>query len=236
MKSFWDWMIFNMSEKLTTLRPELIAEWHPLKNGLLKPLDVAPYSHKKCWWVCPQGHEYLAIVEHRTKGSGCPYCSNHKILSGFNDLATLRPDVLREWAWDLNTDVLPNLIAQQSSKVVWWRCEHGHEYKMKVAIKVGNGYGCPICSGKRVLEGYNDLASQRPDLAEQWDMDRNGLLTPQLVTCGSHKKVWWLCEREHSWSMPVRNRTTQNQGCPFCSGKKVWPGFNDFATRHPELV
>lgn len=223
-------------ENLAVVFPNLVKEWHPEKNGALLPSEVAPFSHRKCWWLCPRGHSYLSIVEHRARGSGCPYCSNHKIWSGFNDFATLRPDLLDEWNWEKNTDVSPSEIAEQSSKLVWWKCQHGHEYQMTPASKVGSGYGCPVCSGKRVQVGVNDLASQRPDLVKEWEVAMNAGLGPQDVTCGSGKKVWWKCKHGHSWLMPVKHRALLLQGCPYCAGKKAWPGFNDFATYHPELV
>ena len=223
-------------ESLASAFPKLIEEWHPEKNGTLLPSDVSPFSHRKCWWLCPRGHDYLAIVEHRARGSGCPYCSNHKVWSGFNDFATLRPDLLCEWNWEKNSDVSPSEIAEHSSKFVWWKCQYGHEYQMTPASKVGNGYGCPVCTGKRVQVGVNDLASQRHDLVKEWDVAKNAGLCPQDVTCGSGKKVWWKCQHEHSWLMSVKNRALQSQGCPYCAGKKAWQGFNDFATYHPELV
>lgn len=221
---------------LASVVPGIAKEWHPSKNEGLLPNNVFAFSHKKCWWLCPQGHEYLAIVEHRARGSTCPYCSNHKILSGFNDLATHRPDIVKEWCWEKNGSVSPSEIARLSSYNAWWRCALGHEYQMKVAVKVSGEYGCPICSGKRVLSGYNDLQSQRPEIAAQWNYARNNDLKPVDITVGSNKKVWWLCEKGHSWKSAVHNRTNQNQGCPYCAGKKVWPGFNDFATYHPELL
>lgn len=222
------------TDSLAVAFPHLVAEWHLEKNGALQPTDVAPFSHKKCWWKCSLGHEYSAIVEHRSRGQGCPYCSNHKVWPGFNDFATQCPEILKEWNWSKNENVLPSQVARLSSYNAWWRCELGHEYQMPVRDKVSNKYGCPICSGKRVLAGFNDLATVRPEIAKQWDVDKNNGLKPSDVTYGSHKKVWWKCKNGHSWLMPINARLYQN--CPYCSGKKVWPRFNDFASRHPELL
>lgn len=74
---------------LETVNPELAAQWHPTKNGELTPDDVAPMSDKKVWWLGKCGHEWQAEISSRTQGHGCPYCSNQKILSGYNDLATV---------------------------------------------------------------------------------------------------------------------------------------------------
>ena len=55
--------------------PELAAEWHPTKNGLLTPYGVTPGSNRKIWWKCKRGHEWPAAPLSRTsKSSGCPHC------------------------------------------------------------------------------------------------------------------------------------------------------------------
>ena len=52
-------------------------------------MNVTPNSHKKVWWKCSKGHEWQAVVASRNRGSGCPYCSGRKAISGINDLETL---------------------------------------------------------------------------------------------------------------------------------------------------
>ena len=62
---------------LEFLYPDLAKEWHPTKNGMLKPSDVTPGSGQKVWWKCLKKpkHEWPATVANRAKGSGCPYCA-----------------------------------------------------------------------------------------------------------------------------------------------------------------
>ena len=33
--------------------PDLAKQWHPTKNGDLKPMDVTYGSKKKVWWYLP---------------------------------------------------------------------------------------------------------------------------------------------------------------------------------------
>ena len=47
---------------------------------------------------------------------------------------------------------------------------------------------------KALIIGENDLATMRPDLAEEWNFEKNGEIKPYDVTCGSNKKVWWICK------------------------------------------
>ncbi|MBQ8623595.1 MAG: zinc-ribbon domain-containing protein [Oscillospiraceae bacterium] len=77
------------------------------------------------------------------------------------------------------------------------------------------GRGCPYCSGKKILSGYNDLATTNPNLATEWHPDKNGVLLPTMVSPGSHKKVWWLCKKGHEWQASIENRS-KGSSCPIC--------------------
>ena len=83
--------------------------------------------------------------------------------------------------------------------------------------------------------GFNDLKTKRPDIAGEWDYEKNGSLRPEHVTVQSTPKVWWLCEKGHSYSSRVYNRYNGN-GCPYCAGNLPIAGETDLATVHPELV
>ena len=74
------------------------------------------------------------------------------------------------------------------------------------------------------------------ELLRQWNSERNGALTPETVSYGSKKKVWWRCGKGHEWQAEVTSRTSNHTGCPFCRGVMAWPGETDFATLWPELA
>ena len=76
----------------------------------------------------------------------------------------------------------------------------------------------------------------RRDLLSQWDGSRNGTLTPDTVSYGSRQKLWWRCEQGHVWQAAVYTRAGGESGCPYCAGKRPWPGFNDLASRFPDLA
>ena len=97
------------------------------------------------------------------------------------------------------------------------------------------GYGCPYCSGQAVLQGFNDLSTVNPVLASEWHPTKNGELYPTMVSRGSGRKVWWKCAEGHEWQATIGSRS-QGSGCPYCSGNKVMPGFNDLATKNPDLA
>ncbi len=207
---------------LATQLPVLAKEWHPTKNGALTPKDVVPGSRRKVWWICPKGHEYQAMISSRAQGTGCPVCAGKKIIPGENDLASQYPAIAKEWHPTKNGTLTPDHIAPASNRKVWWICDKGHEYQAVVSTRTQRNGGCPYCANKRVLPGFNDLATKYPEIAAQWHPTMNGSLTPDHVLPGSRKKVWWQCRSGHVWQAVVYSRTgNQLSGCPVCSGYAV---------------
>ena len=213
---------------LLMLNPKLASEWNYEKNGNLKPENLFASSNKKVWWKCEKGHEWQATINHRNIGTGCPYCASKKVLSGYNDLSTINPTLSSEWNYEKNGDLRPDIFAASSNKKVWWRCEKGHEWQATIAHR-NNGQGCPYCSGRKMLNGYNDLRTVNPYLASEWNYEKNGEHKPEHFTANSGEKAWWICQKGHEWQATIdsRNRGT---GCPFCAGKKVLCGYNDLKT------
>ena len=81
--------------------------------------------------------------------------------------------------------------------------------------------GCPYCADQRVLQGFNDLATILPQVAAQWHPTLNEGMTPEDVTCGSAKRVWWQCNVcGYEWKAIIYSRAgSQRCGCPMCAGK-----------------
>ena len=120
---------------------------------------------------------------------------------------------------------VPQQVTPNSNRRVWWRCSLGHEWQAVVAARTSNGSGCPYCAGRKVLAGFNDLATREPLLAKQWHPKLNGSLTPEMVTPGSHRKVWWQCPDGHVWRAVIYSRSGAHvSGCPICAGRdsKRW--------------
>lgn len=182
----------NFNDSLLVKRPDIAVEWHPFKNGLLKPSQFSCGSNYKIWWLGKCGHEWEATICHRAlRGDGCPICSSNKIVSGLNDLKTISPDLLCDWDYEKNKQygIFPDKIAPHSVIKAWWRCKNGHSYACSICNKQ-SGRGCPICANKVILKGYNDLASQCPDSLLYWDFDKN-IIKPEEVYTHSIIDVNW---------------------------------------------
>ena len=141
------------------------------------------------------------------------------------------------WHPTRNKPLCPSDVSDGSHKRVWWQCGEGHEWQAKVYTVIKDGSGCPYCAGRRAVTGENDLQTLYPEVAKQWDAEKNGTLTPNLVVPSAHDKVWWKCALGHSWQAAVFSRTGRRPGgCPYCTGRKVLAGFNDLGTLMPQLA
>lgn len=200
---------------LGTVNPELAAQWHPTKNGAMTPQDVGIGSNKKIWWMGDCEHEWESRIDSRSNGAGCPKCAGQIVQIGFNDLATVDPELAAQWHPILNGVVTSQDTTLSSGRSAWWICPLLHEWRAIVASR-SSGTGCPTCAGKIVQIGFNDLATVNPELAAQWHPTKNGVRTPQGATKGFRQKAWWVCDSGHEWEAVINSRSRGN-GCPKCS-------------------
>lgn len=223
-----------MERKYVSDHVDYMLDWDFSKNKIMnnQPDKITLGSRKRVYWKCHvcSGQWNTVMKERR----GCPYCSGFKALSGFNDLATLYPELASEWDYGKNAGLTPQDVTQGSQKKVYWKCKKGHSWDAQVNTRV-SGQGCPYCNNRRVLHGYNDLATIHPELAKEWHPTKNGSLRPTDVVTGTKKKVWWSCEKGHEWLAQVSNRVRGN-GCPICANRIIVKNYNDFAWEHPELL
>ena len=146
-------------------------------------------------------------------------------------LAEEYPELVEQWS-QIN-EISPSDVSSGSHKKVWWICEKGHTWEAIIKNRALLGSGCPYCEHRAVLKGYNDLQTLFPDVAKTWSPKNK--LNPSEVSARSNAEVLWLCENGHEWKARVADRT-DGHGCPYCAGQRVWKGFNDLATTHPELI
>ena len=211
----------------------LLAQWDLERNLPLTPDDVTFGSHKRVWWTCPNGHSWQAMVYTRSEGTGCPYCTGRKVTTKQGGLLKQFPLLTAEWDVEKNASLTPQDVTTGSHKLIWWRCPKGHSWRAAVYSRTTLGASCPVCTGRQALAGENDLATLYPDIAAQWDGMKNGALRPNNVTAGSNRRVWWRCEKGHSYRAVIAQRVQRGDGCPYCANRKVLLGFNDLATVQP---
>lgn len=127
------------------------------------------------------------------------------------------------------------MLMPYSNKIVWWKCDKGHEWEARISERSLKKHGCPFCTNQRILKGYNDLYTFNHKLSNEWNYEKNGNLTPSEVGFGSTKKVWWKCKNNHEWQATIRDRQSGN-GCPYCSGKIADPTKTSLKAKYPNLA
>jgi len=212
---------YGTKENLLFTHPEIAKDWHPTKNKKLKPEMFSKNSRYKIWWKC---HVCGKEIETEIKNySGCKTCKKQIILNNKN-LSITHPQLLSEWDNNKNTIIKPVDVLASSPKKVWWKCvKCGYEWQAKISNRAVLGRGCPCCSNRVIVVGVNDLATTHPEIAKEWHPTKNKDLTPQKVTYGSNKKVWWLCPKGHEYQATIGHRTCGvGTNCPICnSGRQT---------------
>lgn len=149
-------------------------------------------------------------------------------------LADARPEVVNSWDRERN-DCDPSEVSRGSNTKRFFLCELGHSYQMSVSSWSRQGRRCPVCSNRQVNQGFNDLESQAPELAKEWNSAKNGELMPIDIVPGSNRKVWWLGACGHEWEASP-NKRMSGRGCPVCQNLLLVAGVNDLAATHPSLA
>ena len=237
--------------------PDLARQWIHESNGSHTPSSVSAGSVFLASWRCDRGcehcglpHEWRARVAVRSQmGTGCPFCSGQKTCRCCS-LAAKHPELMEQWDWDGNQGTDPYGVGCSSHKKVSWICtEHG-QWDASPAKRVKYRTDCPDCARQRSLEprpGRGYLKDELPDVYAELHPTKNSGIDSEKLTCGSARRVWWLCrsdesrpegcQHEHAWETQVRKRCAKlvSTGCPFCSGKRVCP-CKSLAELHPDLL
>jgi hypothetical protein len=145
--------------------PEIAKEWHPTKNGNIKPDAICPKAMTKIWWICPDKHEYIAICNNRTseRNTGCPYCAG-KLVCLKNSLGYCYPEIAKEWHPTKNSKT-PADFTSHSGKKVWWRCIKNptHEWFIDISNRTSHKTGCPYCNVSH-MESAVELYCKRQNI------------------------------------------------------------------------
>lgn len=143
-------IVFELSEIL----PYLNVKWDYEKNTEVSPKQFYSSSSQKVYWICENGHSYRSSINLRAKNktSGCPYCAGKLVIPGETDLASQRPDIVKEWDYERNRGITPDQVSLRSNKRVNWICPNGHRYEASVAHRTGTVKSlnpCPVCRSER---------------------------------------------------------------------------------------
>jgi hypothetical protein len=207
--------------------PDLWNELDDSKNNYKCDKKDIPYrSNIIYWWVCKKcdwswktrvSNRYASVVSTNGNKTGCPMCAG-KILTEDNKLSTVRPGIAEDWDYIKNKDITPDNTLYGSHRRVWWLCSKClFSWRTSVEGRAKKKGGCPSCSNKAVSH-TNNLNEMCPDVAKEWDYERNYPLKPTDLVFGSHIRCWWTCSLcGHHWNTILYSRTgNANAGAHWC--------------------
>lgn len=224
MKIYKKYVKFVKENNFTIKFPDLAKEWDCEKNQGLSPEYFSVGSNKKVWWKCSKcNSSYETTISHKIEGNSCPYCSGKKV-NDTNSLKTKYPELSQYWDYEKN-NIAPESIYFGSRKRVWWKCSKCNKsFEAAVCTRIrSKHYSCAECMHLIIGDKNREkslkngsLLDKRPDLAKEWNYNKNIDILPQDVTCGSGIMVWWKCSNcGNEWQAKIFNRTN-GTGCPKC--------------------
>jgi len=217
----------ELEGSLLTKNPNLCKEWNYKKNNNLSPDKLKPNSELIVWWKCNKcDNDWQATIHDRHRGGKkCLKCKS---------IGKSRLEIIKEWHSLKNGNLTPYELTKGSSKVVWWKCKKGHEWQSSVHLR-NKGSGCPYCSS-HILSKENCLLSINPKLSKSWHPTLNKKSPSEVFPNSRTERAWWQCEKndKHIWEAKIKTRHEDNQGCPYCDGKKVLED-NSFFKHCPNL-
>lgn len=201
---------------LTTTHPHLAAEIDPDYATRHPPTKMCAGSSDKPEWRCPDcNHRYKMSLYNRSKGAGCEPCRRARLRANRSSLAATHPDIAAQWHPSRNNGKDPNDYSSGSNETVWWLCTSpaAHWYQQRIDRKVA-GYGCSICSRRKLVIRINDLATTDPLLVTEFHPYLNGSKQPDRMLAGTDL-YWWRCGNGHVTKQSVPNRR-KSHGCTEC--------------------
>lgn len=140
---------------------------------------------KKRRWICQcncgkiKSVKEYPLITNRTKSCGCYSSDVAKISKTLletdneNTLANKCPNLLEEWDFERNIGISPYTFCSGSKKKLWWKCKNEHSWRASPSDRKYRGSGCPYCSNKKVLKGYNDIATTNPNLVKYFENEED---------------------------------------------------------------
>ncbi|SFJ43401.1 Probable Zinc-ribbon domain-containing protein [Halobacillus dabanensis] len=208
---------------------EFLAQLKMRGYSLLSP-EVKNRT-EKVMLQCPKNHVFSMSSKDFLKGRGCSYCSGKRVLPE-ESFGVLYPSIMKTWDYMKNEGINPEELAPNSGKRLWWICEKGHHWEARVCNRT-RGTGCPFCNGKKVVP-KESLMGLFPDVALEWNYEKNGNDSPNMFTPRSNKEVWWICSNGHEWKMKIASRTN-GAPCPTCKNENNLSE-NSLEITHPDIA
>lgn len=213
--------------------PEVAKMWNYNLNKLT-PDKVSHGAIEGFWFTCPNGHNFISTISHMkrsvtSKYKGCPVCAK-KEFTPDRSLAKSHPEILKYWDYDRNKED-PEKVRVYTTKRFWFKCSRGHSYYTDpetVFTSKASSHGCPVCTGRTVVTGVNDLETQYKDIVDKyWSYEYNDEDPCNIAPHSSYVACWKCSKCGSLFDQDIDTRVRGLGLCPDCrkdysvSGKEL---------------
>lgn len=221
--------------------PRLVQMFDEKRNGVaLSEVGSREAVTIKYWWHCPTcGGSFERLISSMANAiedgrECCPYCRGTEALPGVNSLLAKHPNVAKQWS--PNNTVSADYVLPYLQTMAKWCCTRCRgEYLAPINEMVRGRVECPYCTNKRVLSGFNSLQAKYPEIAAMWSPN-NEKTADQVLPTISTSALWVCPVCSGEYLAPINEMVAGKVECPYCTNRKVLPGFNSFAVMHKELM
>lgn len=177
--------------------PEVMDEYDPSND--IDPYTVTEYSTKIVKWVCRKNssHKWEAPFNARSHGQGsCNICREYQ----YGKMLFEEHEELEKY-YDTDKNPRPfNSFSNMSNDYAWWKCDKGHSFNRTIYnMSRKENFKCLVCKNLVIQIGENDLASQYPDLANEFDVKKNKTIPQNIIITSSDPDTWWICSEGHEF-------------------------------------
>lgn len=173
----------------------------------------------------------------------CPARTGGMTMAEPLPITVTHPHLADEWHPTRNTGLTPDMVSRGSHMRAWWAhtTKSGvvHEWSSTVANRA-RGSGCPKCAKRGPQRDWSPLTVTHPHLVDEWHPTRNGELTPDIISAGSSRRIWWVHTTKsgvvHEWDTTVKDRTREGTGCPTCAVRGPRPVKPALPVNYPHLA
>ena len=218
-----------MKMKPVAMYPHMVDQWDFEKNRL-RGLDInlTPGGAKEpADWKCKKcGHEWVALIATRKESKGyCPKCEKDKQGPKTKTTISMVPHLIDYFDFDANPDIDPYSLTATKNKEANWKCSLcGHKWSATIHSRYYDKTGCPVCSGRVIKTGVNDVLSIIPEIEYYYDADYPNNSDLSVLGVSSKTSVHWKCpDCGYAWEQAVVDRIRRNEdgsykvcGCSRC--------------------
>ena len=181
--------------------PNLLKYWS--NENEVDPYSIPPTYSKPIKWKCSNKHNWERKIPLQAKILTCPHCKSEE-----GKFFTAHPEMRDQWDAYRNGNIDPESIPAYSNEKFYWMCPNGHSYQAAPEKLMRRKARCPVCSS---------FGFARPDLIEEWCLEKNGDKTPYDYPAKSKYVAWFTCPFcKEEYTARIANRVKVGLGCPKC--------------------